>query len=273
MSSEHAEQDEAPVAHRSVLSHAAGRILLLTILFTIVGVLLGVLLPSHIMPRQMSKDGHDAVMTVIVFTVAAAPVAAFVYAVGAYSLLRWRHRGNEAPTEDGEPIRGHGWVSGVWLTVSAILVIFVLTWGLRFLSTEQGNDATPLKVDVIGQQWVWSFKYPGTGVESSKLVLPVDRPVQFTITSKDVTHGFWPQEFGIQVDANPGEYTVIHTTPTKTGSFYVRCSQICGTFHAFMQGKGQVVTSKGFASWLEAKGATPASARSVAQLASGGGKS
>ena len=261
------------MVHRSVLSHAAGRILILTILFSAIGIVVGLLVPSHIMPREMSAEGHDALMTVVVFTVAAAPVSALVYAIGAYSLLRWRHRGEEAPTEDGPALHGHGYVTGIWLTVSAVLVIFVLTWGLSFLSSDQAGQVKPLKVQVIGQQWVWSFKYPGTGVESSKLVLPVDRPVEFHVTSKDVTHGFWPQEFGIQVDANTAEETVIRTTPNKTGSFYVRCSQICGTYHAFMQSKGLVVGSTGFAHWLEAKGASPAQVRAVALTTSGGGKS
>ena len=46
----------------------------------------------------------------VLFTVLAAPVAAFVYAVGFYSLVAWRHRGDasDEPPPDGPPLRGNG---------------------------------------------------------------------------------------------------------------------------------------------------------------------
>ena len=80
-------------------------------------------------------------------------------------------------------------------------------------------------------------------METRTLELPVNRPVQFNITSVDVTHGFWPAALGVQVDANPGVTTVIRTTPNKLGSFTVQCSQLCGLYHAFMNNKAAVVTS------------------------------
>ena len=254
---------------RPSTGHIVRGILLLTAIMTAIGVALGILLPNHIMPRQMSADSHAAVMTVIVFSVAAAPVAALVYAVGLYSLLRWRHKGAEQPTVDGAPIRGNNAVTTTWLIVSTVLVIFVLGWGLTFLSSAATSHADPLEVNVIGQQWAWSFQYPGTGVESSKLVLPVNREVHFHVSSKDVTHGFWPQELGIQIDANTLQSSSISTTPDKLGSFSVRCSQLCGLYHAYMQTKGEVVSQKNFAAWLQANGASASSASRVAVVAQG----
>ena len=58
--------------------------------------------------------------------------------------------------------------------------------------------------------------------------------MQFNVTSVDVTHGFWPVALGVQVDANPGVVTVIRATPDKLGRFTVRCSQLCGLYHSFM---------------------------------------
>ncbi len=107
---------------------------------------------------------------------------------------------------------------------------------------------------MTGQQWLWTFSYPGTGVESRSLVLPVNRPVEFNVTSVDVTHGFWPAALGVQVDANPEETTVIRTTPDKLGNFEVRCSQLCGLYHAFMDASGPVVTPASFAKWLQSQG-------------------
>jgi cytochrome c oxidase subunit 2 len=119
---------------------------------------------------------------------------------------------------------------------------------------------------VTGQQWLWTFSYPGTGVESRSLVLPVNRPVEFNVTSVDVTHGFWPAALGVQVDANPNVTTVIRTTPNKLGGFTVRCSQLCGLYHSEMYAPGSVVTSGQFSAWLQKQGATPSTADQVARV-------
>jgi cytochrome c oxidase subunit 2 len=103
-------------------------------------------------------------------------------------------------------------------------------------------------------------------VETRSLVLPVNRPVQFNVTSVDVTHGFWPAALGVQVDANPNTVTVIQSTPNKLGGFTVRCSQLCGLYHSFMYASGAVVTPQTFAAWLQRQGATPVKAAAVADV-------
>jgi cytochrome c oxidase subunit 2 len=95
-------------------------------------------------------------------------------------------------------------------------------------------------------------------------MLPVNRPVQFNVTSVDVTHGFWLPSLGVQVDANPGEVTVIEATTNKLGGFEVHCSQLCGLYHAFMWTSGSVVTSTSFSQWLQSQGASPTAANDVA---------
>jgi cytochrome c oxidase subunit 2 len=123
-------------------------------------------------------------------------------------------------------------------------------------------------VDVTAQQWLWTFSYPGTGVESRSLVLPVNRPVEFNVTSLDVTHGFWPAALGVQVDANPDVTTVVRSTPNSLGNFTVRCSQLCGLYHSFMYAGGSVVSPAKFSTWLQSEGATPATADQTAGVSS-----
>jgi cytochrome c oxidase subunit 2 len=121
-----------------------------------------------------------------------------------------------------------------------------------------------LQVDVTGQQWLWTFVYPGTGVESRTLMLPINRPVDFHVTSVDVTHGFWAAALGVQVDANPGVMTEIEATPDKLGNFTVHCSQLCGLYHSFMYAPGSVVTKQAFSNWLQSRGASTATANATA---------
>jgi cytochrome c oxidase subunit II len=267
------EEDQAPDPDpelKPFFSRAGGKIFIIWLAMTAVGVLIGIYAPHHLLPNMLSIQGTKVWQTIVLFTILAAPVAAFVYAVGLYSLIGWKARGfgnsDEAPP-DGPPLRGDAPMTAVWVGVSAALVIILLVWGLAEFTAEQTTHADTLQVDVTGQQWLWSFSYPGAGnVETRSLVLPVNRPVQFNVTSVDVTHGFWPAALGVQVDANPNTTTVIQATPDKLGGFTVRCSQLCGLYHSFMYASGSVVTPKRFAAWLHSHGAPATLAAQTADV-------
>jgi len=228
---------------------------------TVIGVLIGLFVPVHVLNGSSSTEQNSVKLTIIVFTVAAAPVSAIVYGIAAYSLFKWNKRGSgksDTPPEDGPPIRGHGPATIIWISVSVVLVVFLLFWGMTVLSANSTPQANSIRVQAVGQQWVWTFEYGSTKINSTELVLPIDRQVVFEVSSKDVTHGFYPVQLGVQVDANPGFTTTISASPNKLGKFDVRCSQLCGLEHAYMQTTGRVVTEKQFEHWLAQKGATPA---------------
>ena len=85
------------------------------------------------------------------------------------------------------------------------------------------NTNNILQVQVIGQQWAWTYRYPQFGgFETTELVLPVNQPVQFNVTSLDVIHSFWAYTLGVKADANPGVNNVAYTTPNTTG--HSRCA-------------------------------------------------
>jgi cytochrome c oxidase subunit 2 len=255
------------VSGKPFFSRPTGKIFIIWLGMTAVGVLIGVYAPHHLLPTLLSKEGTDVWQTIVLFTILAAPVAAVVYGIGFYSLIAWRYKGDQdVPPPDGPPIRGNGPMTVIWLGTSAVLVVVLLVWGLTVWSAQQITHPDTLQVDVTGQQWLWTFTYPGTGVETRSLVLPLNRPVQFNVTSVDVTHGFWPAALGVQVDANPNEVTVIRSTPDKLGGFTVHCSQLCGLYHAFMYASGAVVTPTTFAAWLHKQGASPSTAASTARV-------
>ena len=259
------EEADPPIQEEPFFSRPVGKIFIIWLLMTTVGVLIGIFVPHHVMPTLLSHEATDVWRTIVLFTILAAPVAALVYSVAAYSLIAWRHRGNQdEPPEDGPPLRGSSTVTAIWLGTSTVLVLVLLAWGLSVYSAEETSHPDTLVVDVTGQQWLWTFSYPGTGVQTRSLVLPVNRPVEFDVTSVDVTHGFWPVALGVQVDANPGVVTVIRASPDKLGNFTVRCSQLCGLYHSFMYAPGAVVTKAKFAQWLQSHGASTTTAEATA---------
>lgn len=250
------------------VSRPGGKIFTIWLILTAIGVVIGLFAPKHLFPQMLSKQGDTALTTVVVFTVLAAPVAALIYAIAAYSLLAWRRRGDHdtPPAEDGPALRGNTPLTISWLVVTSLLCLILLVWGLTALASDERSSPDALQVDVTGQQWLWTFSYPGTGVQSRSLVLPVNRAVQFNVTSLDVTHGFWLMSLGVQVDANPGVITTVDATPNKLGSFVIRCSQLCGLYHAFMYAPGRVVRPAQFEQWLQSQGAPAASAEQDAEV-------
>jgi cytochrome c oxidase subunit 2 len=82
------------------------------------------------------------------------------------------------------------------------------------------------------------------------LHLPVDQPVLFHVTSKDVKHSFWVVQMGVKIDANPGYVTETAVTPNKIGTFDIRCAELCGLLHAYMQNKVIVESKADYEKWL-----------------------
>jgi cytochrome c oxidase subunit 2 len=214
----------------------------------------------NLLPTTAS-DTQDAVKTtILVFAVAAAPVMALVWGIAYYSLRHWRGGHGETPPEDGPPLRANNRIAIGWLVVSSVLTAFLLIWGLSALAstTTLPAGAKPEIIDVTGQQWLWSFSYPEDGgISSPDLMLPKDRPVVFQVTSTDVIHSFWLPEMGIKVDANPSVTTTVSTTPTLLGTFNVRCAELCGLNHSYMQTTATVVSADDFAAWVKSQGGVP----------------
>ncbi|EWT07677.1 hypothetical protein N864_01015 [Intrasporangium chromatireducens Q5-1] len=218
--------------------------------------------PARLMGRPASPTMQEIETTVTWFTGLSAPVAALVWAILLYSVFRWRHRGPQPPPEDGSGRRDNRRVFTIWVLGSAVLCLFLLVWGLVVIAprTSEANPAQePILVDVTGQQWAWSFTYPDEGNKSAtELYLPVGQTVAFRVTSKDVIHSFWLVQLGIKVDANPGETTVATVRPTQIGTFQLRCAELCGLYHSYMQTTVHVVSVADYEAWAQ----SPAEAHS-----------
>jgi cytochrome c oxidase subunit 2 len=107
-----------------------------------------------------------------------------------------------------------------------------------------------LVVQVIAQQWKFTYRYPQFGgFESPQLVLPDNTSIAFNVTSLDVIHSFWAYQLEVKADANPQENNVAFTTTNQLGNFTVRCSELCGLWHGAMYNYGKVVSTSAFQNW------------------------
>jgi cytochrome c oxidase subunit 2 len=208
--------------------------------------------------RNMVEPASETMSGIIslmrIFTWAAAPVAGLVAAMCITVLTAKRHYGDTPPPEADHEIRNSPRATALWVSVSGLLCIFALIGGLIVLQKDNAAilENNAIEINVTGQQWVWNFDYEN-GARSEDLYLPVDKPVVFHITSVDVKHSFWVVQMGIKMDANPGYTTETAVTPDKIGVFDVRCAELCGLLHAYMQTKVHVVSQADYDAWLSSQ--------------------
>ena len=107
-------------------------------------------------------------------------------------------------------------------------------------------ERTDLEVQVIGQQWAFTYRYPSYGgMESPHLVLPEGQTIEMHVTSLDVIHSFWAVELGAKADAVPGFDNVLYLEPLEDGGFEIKCAELCGLWHGQMYDTGQIAAGPG----------------------------
>jgi cytochrome c oxidase subunit 2 len=113
--------------------------------------------------------------------------------------------------------------------------------------------------------WSWNFLYPG-GKSSSKLVVPVGKPIQVELESKDVLHGFYVPAFRVKRDVVPGMKNHVWFVASKPGTYDIFCSQYCGTSHSAMIAVIEAVPEAQYAAWLKENKGTAAAHPALALL-------
>ena len=268
-----AESQPAPARGRGGLSHGMRIFLLWLVVSVVADVLIGFVLAPHLPPGNMSSAAHDEQTAITIMALMSAPVVAFVLIYFGYALIVWRHR--DGDEEDGPPIHGHARIQTAWISVTSVIVLALAVFGTVELIDSHGagagqgpapiwkppgtvsltswNQGAPLVVQVIGQQWRFTYRYPQFGgFETTRLVLPENQWVQFDVTSIDVIHSFWAYQLGVKADANPNVNNVAYAKPTQLGQFTVRCAELCGLWHGAMFDYGKVVTVGQFQAWASA---------------------
>jgi cytochrome c oxidase subunit 2 len=128
---------------------------------------------------------------------------------------------------------------------------------------------TALTVDVIGHQWWWEVRYPGTGaVTANEIHIPTGTRVNVVATTADVIHSFWVPELARKVDEVPGRQNRLLLYTTQAGTYRGQCAEFCGLQHAHMALQVVAQPMPQFRAWL-ANMAAPAPAPVDATAAAG----
>jgi cytochrome c oxidase subunit 2 len=217
----------------------------------------------HIPPGKMTNTADGAQFDFNVLLVIALPVLLGVWIYMIYAIVTWRaSRGGPEPV-GGPAARGNLSLQVGWILTTTVIVLFLAGFGTYELVQPGGAGGgqgpspiwtpashTVLPVQVIAQQWKFTYRYPTYGgMETTQLVLPDHTAIAFHVTSLDVIHSFWAYQLGVKADANPAQDNVAFTTTDQTGSFIVRCSELCGIWHGAMYNSGEVVSPTAFQAW------------------------
>lgn len=218
---------------------------------------------THMPPGGMTTQAVGDRFDFNVLFIVAWVVVAGVWTYLAYAIVMWRaSRGGPEPV--GGPAAASNFrVQAAWISITTVVVLAAFVFGTVELILPQGagggegpnpiwkpTSNKVLPVQVIAQQWHFTYRYPTFGgMETNNLVIPDNTWVAFHVTSLDVIHSFWAYQIGVKADANPGTDDVAYAHTIQLGSFTVRCSELCGIWHGAMYDYGKVVTKAQFMAW------------------------
>lgn len=154
----------------------------------------------------------------------------------------------------------------VWTLIPTVVVMLAFAWGLKGNLDQQVAPADALQYRVEAFKWGWNFYHPGATTASEHIYVPVNKPVKFTMTSRDVLHSFYVPAMRAKRDVVPGVKQIVWFQPTVEngplldgagqpqtddfgnliGGFDLFCSEYCGDGHSVMHRKVYVVSQEQF---------------------------
>jgi len=162
-------------------------------------------------------------------------------------VIRFRKR----PEDDSTPrVRANGKREA--LMTFGTLALFLLWWVLgyrQFLVMRRRSEPADT-VYVTAKQWMWKFSHSQGQIENDVLTLPVNRPVELIMISRDVIHSLYVPAMRVKQDVLPGRYVTFWFKPVRTGKYPIYCAEYCGIEHSNMIGQVRVLTDEEYRNWL-----------------------
>ena len=208
-------------------------------------------------PQSVTEQGQAIYNLYNLFMYIAAVVFVVVSGLVIWSVIRYRRRGDELPTQT----HGNNRLELTWTVIPTVivLVLFVLTLQAQDKVLDQSGEAD-VNVTVTAFQWSYRFTYEGTGAEVvgspetiPEMVVPVGQTIRVKLVSADVVHTFYVPQTLFKRQAIPGTENEFDLTFEKTGLFHGQCTQFCGLQHTDMVFRVRVVTQGEYQSWLAAE--------------------
>ena len=213
------------------------------------------------MPEPVTTTGTYTLQLWQWAWVAAIATGVIVWGLIFYVVWRFRRR-----RDDEIPVQTrYNLPLEIFYTIAPIMMVVVFFyWTVDVQNKVVAVDPDPdLTIDVVGQQWSWTFNYTeqgedgrtpftsGTASDIPTLYLPVDQQVQFDLHSADVIHDFGVPAFLLKMDVIPGRLNQFQVTPNEIGTYAGKCYELCGTYHSRMLFNVEVVSQADYDAYLQ----------------------
>lgn len=218
---------------------------------------------------SVSRNIYDLHMMVFWVCVA---IAVIVFGVMIYSLIVHRKSRGVVAANFHESTKAEL----LWTGIPIIILVLMAIPASSVLIDLEDTSKAQVTIKVTGHQWKWQYDYPKKGISfisnlkqdskdviysgnrhkdyllevDNNLVLPVDTPIRFLITSNDVIHSWWVPDFGVKQDANPGFVNDAWAQIDEIGTYRGQCTELCGKDHGFMPIVIDVVSKADYAKWV-----------------------
>ena len=201
----------------------------------------------------------------------------FVAAQVALGWAVWKFRDTGKPGDRAVYTHGSNRLEVLWTVITAFVFIALAVMGQSVWASLRLHDAPPgsYTVEAVAQQFQWNFHYAGAdnkfgrtdpsliddgslnfiGLDpadtaatddsvTTALVIPVGRPVELRLRSKDVIHNFWVPQLRFKQDLVPGMEIKVNFQANKVGKYELACAELCGQLHFKMKSYMLVVTEE-----------------------------
>lgn len=187
-----------------------------------------------------------------------------------FAIAFYRRRGSLSEHEPITATGGEAWIAIGGLIVPLIILTVLFVLGLGLLrdfpihgmhgAGHQNAMAHSMKPDIliVGHQWWWEIHYlnddPSKQVTTAnELHLPLNKPVNIRVETRDVMHSFWIPALHGKVDLIPGMPNYIRVVGSQPGEFQGQCAEYCGEEHARMRLIAIVQPQDQYNAWLNAQ--------------------
>jgi cytochrome c oxidase subunit 2 len=218
------------------------------------------------LPNSISEHGpaldRQFMITIIVVGIS------FTAAQIGLGWVVWKYRDTGKPGDRGVYTHGSNRLEVLWTVITAVIFIVLGVMGQSVWASLRLNDAPPgsYTVEVVAQQFQWNFHYPGKDgqfgktepkliddgslnfigldpadanatddVVTASILIPVNKPVELKLRSKDVIHNIWVPPLRFKQDLVPGMEIKVHFTANKVGKYELACAELCGQLHFKMK--------------------------------------
>ena len=149
-----------------------------------------------------------------------------------------------------------GRIEFVTWSIPAMIILFLggVTWiGSHDLDPHKALRSVlrPVDIEVVSLDWKWLFIYPQERIATvNELVIPVDAPIRFTLTSGSVMNSFFVPQLGSQIYTMAGMATQLNLLASTAGTYSGLSAQFSGDGFSDMRFVVRAVPEAEYQVWV-----------------------